>query len=157
MTLEELEAVVLQLQDSTPSLEELIFSVGIQSWNGLQDLTGATRFTIMAAPVALRVLSVDLAFEYWTLPASTTDYWTVVLEKGTSPAGFPDIAVRNTRPSGADANGGINDREVWNFDAANWGNADLAKGELLCLNWGKTGAPAAIHLPMIATVRYRPL
>lgn len=157
MTLEELEAVVSQLQETTPTLEELIFSVGIQSWNGLTDLSGNTRMTLMVAPVALRVLSVDLSFEYWSLPSSNTDYWSVTLEKGTSPGGFPDIATRNTKNSGADANGPINDRESWNFDAANWAGADLSKGQLLCLNWTKTGAPDAIHLPMIATVRYRPL
>jgi hypothetical protein len=157
MTLEELEAVVLQLQDSVPTLEEQLFTVGIQSWNGLTDLTGATRFTLLAAPFALRVLSVDLSFEYWTLASSTVNFWTVVLERGNQALGFPDICTRTTAPSGANANGGITARMPWNFDGANWAGADLAKGELLCMNWGKTGAPDAINMPMIATVRYRPL
>lgn len=157
MTLEELEAVVSQLQDTTPTLEEMIFSVPFQSWNGLQDLTGDTRFTLLVAPIALRVLSVDLSFEYWNLSSSDAAYWTVVLEKGTGASGFPDIAVRNTRNTGADANGPITARASWNFDAANWGNADLTKGQLLTMTWLKTGSPNPIHLPMIATVRYRPL
>ena len=158
MTHDELEALVVHMQSVTPVVEELMVSTVITSWGGFIDLTTAQRMTIMVAPIPVRVLSVDIGFDYWNLPASSTDYWTAVLEKGTNPAGFPDIATRATQNTGANANGPIVARTSWNFDAAEWNeDADMAKGELLCLLWSKTGSPAALHLPMTVTTRYRPL
>lgn len=157
MTLEELEEFATTWSSKTPTLEELMFTLSIPNWNGSTDVTAATRFTLLIAPVPVRVLSVDISFEYWTLVSSPTAYWQATLEKGTGPAGFPDIANRDTQATGANANGPIVSRQAWNFDAATWANADLAKGELLCVTWSKVGTPAALHLPMTATVRYRPL
>lgn len=145
------------LENSTPTLEELLFSTTISSWNGSTDVTAATRFTLMVAPGPIEVLGVDFSFDYWSLASSSTAYWTATLEKGTGPAGFPDIANRDTQTTGGNANGPIVARQSWNFDAAAWGSANLAKGDLFCVTWGKTGSPAALHLPMTATVRYRPL
>ena len=158
MTHEELEALVLHMQTVTPVMEDLLFSTVIPSWNGNTDITTSQRMTLMIAPIPVRVLSVALSWDYWSLPSSATDYWTAVLEKGTNPAGFPDIATRTTQNTGATANGPIVARVPWTFDAAEWNeDADMAAGELLTLLWSKTGVPAAMHLPMTATVRYRPL
>lgn len=160
MTLAELEAVVLQLQESVPTLEEQWFTTAVQAWvDGAGALTrspGNHRCTIMVAPVACRILSVDLSFEYWTLAGSDANYWTGTVEKG-SDGTFPDIVTKTTQLTGADANGGITARTAWSFDSGNWSNADLSKGQLLAINWAKTGTPAAFLYPMIATVRYRPL
>ncbi|GAB3667044.1 hypothetical protein GCM10027589_32570 [Actinocorallia lasiicapitis] len=157
MAEEDLAAELAALKSRTPTLEELVFCVGIQSWVKGAEVGEATRFTLMAAPFPLRVLSVSVTFEYFSLAASETAYWSAVLEKGTGPKGFPDIAARTTRSKGADANGPITARVPWTWDAATAGDADLAAGELLAVNWTPVGSPPKLKLPALYTVRYRPL
>lgn len=158
MTLEELEAAFLAAQAATPTLEELLFSDTIVSWNGSTTITGSTRFTLLVAPIPVRILSVAVSSEYQTLAASDTAYWTCALEHGTNAGGgFPDLAVRSTQSTGANANGGISSRVPWTFDAATWVGQDVAAGELLTVNWIPTGSVAALQFPQTYTVRYRPL
>ncbi len=158
MTLEELEAAFLAAQAATPTLEELLFSDTIVSWNGSTTLTGSTRFTLLVAPIPLRILSVGISSEYQTLAASDTAYWTCALEHGTNAGGgFPDLAVRSTQSTGTNANGGIASRVPWTFDAATWVSQDVAAGELLTVNWYPTGSVAALQFPQTYTVRYRPI
>lgn len=156
-TVDELAARIAVLQKQVPTLEELVCTVGIQSWRGAAEIKGATRMTLLVAPVPMRILSVAASWEYWNLPVSDTVYWTGVLEKGDGPGGFPDIATRSTRSTGPTANGGVVARKAWTWDAAAWANADLATGQLLTIDWKPTGNPAAMALPMTLTVRYRPL
>jgi hypothetical protein len=156
-TTDELAAQLAALQGSTPTLEELLFSDTIVSWNGGTTITGSTRFTLLVAPIPLRILSVSISSEYQTLAASDVAYWTCALEHGTGPAGFPDLAVRSTQNTGANANGGITARLPWTFDAAAWLSTDVAAGELLTVNWYPTGSVAALQFPQTYTVRYRSL
>lgn len=156
-TTDELAAQVAALQEATPTLEELLFSDTIVAWNGNTTITASTRFTLLVAPIPLRILSLSISSEYQTLAASDTNYWTCALEHGTNAAGFPDLAVRNTQNTGANANGGIAQRTPWTFDAASWASQDVAAGELLTVNWIPTGSVAALQFPQTYTVRYRPL
>jgi hypothetical protein len=157
ITTNELAAQLAALRQQTPTLEELLVTTAFQSWKGATELTTATRFTLLIAPIPVRILSVAVSFEYCSIAASETSYWTGVLEHGDGPAGFPDIAARSTRGTGANANGGITARKAWTWDAATWGRADLAVGELLTVTWTPTGTPAALHLPALYTIRYRAL
>lgn len=155
---------VTVVENSTPVLEELWFSVGLPSWNGSNTISGATRMTLMSAPLPCQVQAVNLSFEYTTLapgqpvvPGSNTNYWRAVLERGKSDGSFPDMAAKTTQLTGAEANGSIHTRKTWSFDSTNWNaDRDLAKGDLLCLNWQEVGTPTPIRLPMVATVRYAP-
>jgi len=160
MNQSELEAVVLQLQETTPTLEEQWFAIGVQGWvdsaGNITRSVGGHRTTIMVAPVACRILSVVSSFEYFACPASDTDYWSIGLEKG-SGTSFPNITTKSTQVTGANANGGIVGRTAWSFDSGNWGNADLAQGQLLALNFTRTGSAPNILYPATHTVRYRPL
>lgn len=156
-TTDELAAQIAALQESVPTLEELLFSDTIVSWNGSTTLTGSTRFTLLVAPIPLRILSVGISSEYQTLAASDTAYWTCALEHGTNAGGFPDLAVRSTQNTGATANGGIASRTPWTFDAATWVSQDIAAGELLTVNWIPTGSVAALQFPQTYTIRYRPI
>ncbi len=160
MNLEELEAVVLQLQTTTPTLEEQWFSHGVQGWvdaNGLINRSvGGHRSTIMVAPVACRVLSAVVSFEYFGCPESDTAYWSLGLQKG-SGTSFTDITTKSTQITGANANGEITPRTAWSFDSGNWGNADLAAGQLLVVNFTRVGSAPNILYPATYTVRYRPL
>lgn len=148
-----------ELAACTPTLEELIFSTVIPCWNNGADKIGsATAMTLLVAPIPLRVLSCALSFEYWSLAASDTRYWTAELNAGTGPLGFRSVATRSTRNTGATANGGVTARKAWTFDAAAWGPADLGAGELLRLTATPVGDPVTDwDLPMTATLRYRPL
>lgn len=156
-TTDELAAQIAAMQAATPTLEELLFSDTIPSWNGNTTITGSTRFTLLVAPIPLRILSVSISSEYQNLAASDTAYWTCALEHGTNTGGFPDLAVRSTQNTGANANGGIASRVPWTFDAATWVSQDVAAGELLTVLWTPTGSPAALQFPQTYTVRYRPL
>jgi hypothetical protein len=157
MTLEELEAAFLEFKDQVPTLEGLMCNTAYASWNGAVDVSTSARYTLMVAPIPIRILSVAVSFEYWTLAGSDTSYWTGSIEHGTNAAGFPDMAVKTTQLTGALANNGITQRTPWTWDSAVWGTTDLAAGELLTVNWAPTGSPDALHLPKCYTIRYREL
>lgn len=162
-TLASLQAEIDELKVSVPTLEELLLTVTFQCWvsesGGTPTMSRASgfRMCLLTAPIPIKVLSVSVCWEYLNLPASDTSYWTGTLEIGTGPAGFPDVAQRSTRNTGATANGGVTARKPWTFDAAAWADSDMAAGEVLALNWSKTGGPANLSFPMIATVRYAAL
>lgn len=161
MTLDELEAALLATQAATPTMEELLCSTTLCCWGSTtpaSSITGSTRMTLMSAPIPLRILSVSVSWDYQTLTASDTAYWTCALEHGTNAGGgFPDLAVRSTQSTGANANGGIASRVPWTFDAATWVSQDVAAGELLTVNWIPTGSVAALQFPQTYTIRYRPI
>lgn len=158
-TTDELATQLASVQDSTPTLEELLFSTTVPCWGSTPSgtITGSTRLTLMVAPIPLRILSVGISWDYQTLAASDTNYWTCALEHGNATAGFPDLASRSTQSTGANANGGITARMPWTFDAATWASQDVAQGELLTVNWIPTGSVVALQFPQTYTVRYRAL
>ena len=164
MTLEELEAAVGLLtgrvsliETSTPTLEDQMFSLVIDGWSGGTTLTTPQRMTLFVAPIPVQIKSVDVSFDYGNVAASNTNYWRAVLEKSEVSGAFPDITAKTTQTTGAEANGPIVARRCWSFDSANWGDADIAKGQLLTLYWQKTGTPPGLTLPMAVTVRYAAL
>lgn len=157
-TTDELAADLEAVKASTPTLEELCFSMVIPCWNnGIDKLPSATAMTLLVAPMPLRVLSVACSWEYWNLAASDAAYWKGELSKGNG-AGYSVFATKTTQNTGAYAGGGIVARRAWTFDSANWGNADLAQNDLLRLSWSPTGAPASdLDMPFTLTIRARPL
>lgn len=158
-TTDELAAQIAALQAATPTLEEQLFSMTIPCWGSstpASSITGSTRLTLMVVPIPLRILSVGISWDYLTIAPSDTVFWTCSLERGSGGL-FPDLAVRSTQNTGANANGGISPRVPWTFDAAAWVNTDLAAGDLLTAIWDPTGSPAALKFPQTYTVRYRAL
>jgi hypothetical protein len=152
------------VETSTPTLEELLFSTVIASWNGGTVFSSGLRMTLFCAPFAVRILGMDISIEYSSIAgpaavvASDTHYWRLVLERGLPSGSFPDMAAKATKASGAEAGGTIFTRKTWSFDSADWNtDRDLDKGDLLCLLWQATGSPTDIRLPMTATVRYAAL
>lgn len=156
---------VTTIEQSTPTLEELLSSTVICCWNGASVVSSGFRMTLMTAPFPCRILGLGLSFEYTTLASgqpvvvgSNTNYWRAVLERGKPNGSFPDMAAKSTQLTGAETNGPILTRRTWSFDSANWnGDRDLNKDDLLCLNWQETGSPTPLRFPMVATVRYAPL
>lgn len=157
-TLEEVAADLETVKGSTPTLEDLLFSMVVPCWNNAADkLTSANAMTFLVAPIKVRVLSIALSWEYWSLGASDTAYWTMTAKKGNNAAGWATLATRSTQNTGGVANGGIAARTAWTFDAAAMGDADLNVGDLLRVDFAPTGSVAALDLPFTATIRYRAL
>jgi len=161
MTLEELEAAVTGLQASVPTLEDQILTSNVCCYSfgtPTNLITSSVWITLMSAPIPLRILSVDLSFEYWTIAASDTNYWETRLAVHSGTTFGTPFAIRSTQSTGANANGGITARTPWTFDATAWGVSDLAKGDGLAMNVVPAGTPASsFRLPMVATIRYRAL
>lgn len=161
-TTDELAAALADLQQATPTIEELIVTTSICCWTSgaapARDITSAVWITLLTAPIPLRILSVTLSFEYWNLAANDAAYWKAELAQHTPAGVFNTIATRTSQNTGATANGPIVARQGWSFDAAAWGVSDLAAGDSLTLRPTPVGSPASDwRLPMIATTRYRPL
>jgi hypothetical protein len=157
-TIDEVAADLEAVKGATPTAEELLFSTLVPCWNGpLDKLTGANAMTFLVAPIQLRVLSIAFSFEYWSLPPSDTNFWTMTAKKGSNTTTWDVVATRSTQNTGANANGGVTARKAWTFDAAAWGDADLAAGDLLRVDFAPTGSPAALDMPFTCTIRYRPL
>lgn len=152
------------VESSTPTLEETWLSLNISSWNGATTFGAGPRMTLMTAPVKCRILGFDLVLEYSTItgaaavPASNTNYWRLVLERGKADGSFPDMAAKTTTVTGAETGGTIYTRRPFSFDSANWNSdRDLSKGDTLCLLWSAVGNPTDIRLPMTVTIRYAAL
>lgn len=120
-------------------------------------ITGALRLNLLAANRPLCVLGAALGFDYYDLAASDSSYWTFILEHGNDVSGFPDIATRSTQNTGSNANGPIQQRTPWVFDAAAWFNPVVAAGEVLTLNCFPTGGPSSLDFRGVVTVWTRPL
>lgn len=148
-----------ELAATTPTLEEMLFSTTVPCWNNAADkISASTAMTLLVAPMPLRILSCALSFEYWNIASSDSRYWRAELTAGTNPTGFRLVATRTTQNTGANANGGITARKGWLFDAAAWGPAELAVGEVLRLTATPVGDPVTDwDFPMTVTIRYRPL
>jgi len=148
-TTDELATELDTLKTQVPTIEELFFSQTHISWASSSTsgstpnsgISGSTRFTLAAFNKPVRVLGMAVSFDYWNMAGSDTNYWTCSLERGNDAIGFPDMAIRSTRLTGTDANGGITRRTPWTFDAAAWNtNADIAAGEILLHVFGVCGA-----------------
>lgn len=157
--LDAVTAEVALFKTQVPTLEEQVLCVPIQCWSSSNSTpttsrTSGMRTSLMVAPIPLKVLSVALAWEYWNIAASDTSYWQATLEIGDGPTGFPDVAVKTTQSTGANANGGVTARKAWTFDSAAWAPVDMNAGQLLAINWAPVGSPAAMSLPLVCTIRY---
>lgn len=149
---------IAQVEISTPTLEEQMLSLVIDDWQSAVMVTSPQRMTLLVTPIPVRIISVALAFDYANVAASNTNYWRAVLERSSGNGSFPDIAVKSTQSTGGEANGAIVARRAWTFDSANWNaDRDLAKNDILCLNWQEFGTPPGLKLPMTVTVRYAAL
>lgn len=145
-------------KDQVPSLEETLAVAALQ-WNGQadnMDLTvagtsaGGRGCVLLTAPVPLIVLSVDVVVNA-TIPASGTNYWTLMLRRHT------DVGNRTDITSKALTAGTTAAWENISFSTQAWDdNARLlAAGQSLAL-WGFiTGTPTQdLAGPSTATVRY---
>ena len=157
-TVDEVAADLAEFKTQVPTLEEQLFSLLVPCWNnGADKLTNANAMTFLVAPFPLRVLSIALSWDYWSLPANDSNYWSLTARRGSNPSGWVVVATRTTQSTGGNANGGVTARKAWSFDAAAWASADLLAGDLLRVDFTPVGAVADLDMPFTVTVRYRPL
>ena len=172
-----------QYQASTPTLEELVMAGGFDTINGQRGYSNVTtwpksadpqpigdafKLGLFVAPFQMKINSCDLAWEYWDLAASDTNYWSLqiqVLEGSTTTV----LATRNTTATaGVDSGGSINNRVPYSFDAASWVDHTITKGGIIQLqatpsktktssgtNWVQSCYP--FGSPMSWTIRYSPV
>jgi hypothetical protein len=160
-TIDEVDADLQTFKTQVPTLEEQIAIFSAQAWKQGSSLSlsmsGSFRMCMLTAPIPLRVLSVALCWEYWSLAASDTTYWTGAAQIGTGPGGFTTVAQRSTSNTAGTANGPIVARQAWTFDGAAWTANTLDAGDQLAILWSLTGSPAAFQFPLTATIRYAAL
>jgi hypothetical protein len=163
-TLDSVNADLQGFKTQVPSLEGLLTTVPITSWNG----PGAAPSSVchwsyttplLSADVPLTVLSVSAVFNAWSLPVSDTAYWTAALEVGSNLAGWTVVAARSTQNTGANTNGPILARTPWTFNAATGGPWQVPQGQLLAINWSPVpenapSSPPDMRLPLLYTIRY---
>lgn len=154
---EDVQANLDALKTQVPTLEEQMFSTCLATWNGDQYINYSFIASLMVAPMAMRVLSMSLVWDYYSQAASDASYWKLTLRKGDNADGYKDIATRATTATGQYSNGGVISRQAWTFDAAAWGNADLSKDDLLQVYFWREGTPTDMRMPLTATIRYMPL
>lgn len=144
-------------QEQTPTLEELTFTTKITSVNyqGTLYPSHTSTFTVVAmvAPFPLTIRSLALAWDYYNLAANDQAYWEVVLRRGTAD-GPVNVAARNTRATGAGANGGITGFEPWTFSGADTTAATFAAGDLVLIQFLPYGTPPKLVFGTAITLRY---
>jgi hypothetical protein len=64
------------------------------------------------------------------------------------------VGERNTRASGAGANGGVTARSRWSFDGVELSGTTFGQGDLVMLNIEPVGSPSDMNLGLTATLRY---
>lgn len=149
-------------QVQTPTLEELLFSTFIPAYNyqgtlgPTVDGTGAgVSFTALVAPMALRILSLSLCWEYWSIAASDTDYWNVdLLHRHADGTANNVVATRTTQVTGAEANGGVVDRQAWTFSGVDTSTDLFDVDDLIAVTVRPTGTPADMTLGVTVSIRY---
>jgi hypothetical protein len=157
LTPEDVQANLDTFKEAVPTFEEQIFSTCMATWNGDALVDYDHVITVMVAPISLRVLSVALVWDYFSITASDTNYWRARIRAGDATKPYKYIAARSTQKTGAETNGDIVARKAWTFDAAAWTDVDLVPGDLLQLHMTQGGVPAQLRYPMTATVRYAAL
>lgn len=167
MTLEELEAAYLalaaevaDLKTKTPTLEEMVFEQCLPRFNGSDQITGTPAWSFFVAPIKCRVLSVAFFWEYLNVGGGNANYWRLTLQKGNDLVGWADVAQRSTQTTGAIANGGIDNRVAWTFDAATWSDATLLPGHAMRVSFapfGNIATTAPITFPVTVAGRYTPV
>lgn len=154
---DDVQANLDQLKTEIPTLEEQMFSTCLATWNGDQYVNYDFIATLLIAPIRMRLLSLAMAWDYYNLPVSDTNYWRLRARIGDNSGTYKYVAARSTQKTGAETNGGITARVAWTFDAAAWGNADMEPGDLLQLHCTQGGTPAQMRFPATITARYAAL
>ncbi|GAA0199438.1 pyocin knob domain-containing protein [Glutamicibacter creatinolyticus] len=152
-------AQISALQTTVPSLEELVatghIAVAVNGTTPVTEFDWSANFTTFIAPFPLRVLSVDLMFDRWTLAANNTSYATIILRRARA-GSFANIATKTTQATGGQP---VAPRTAWGFAGSTWdtGARDMQAGDAVNLAFSFTGTGVKAVLPMSATIRYMPL
>ena len=160
-TIDSVNADLQTLKTQVPSLEDMTpLSVRIEcldsAGSATTRTTGSYATTVLVAPYPLKVLSMAISFDNWSLTSSDTAYWDCQIKRWSAGVGTL-LAERTTQSTGALANGGITPRVAWTFDSAPWVDTTFAAGELLLVRWAPTGSPALQQLPSTYTFRVWPV
>lgn len=141
------DVLAVPTNDAVATVEELVGQRGIAD-----SISSTLSWHLTTALFGLSVMSLSVVTTSG-VAASNTDYWTLDLRRFRAGSSVT-IATKNTRADG----GGIWSANTdWNFDSVAFdpSNKVLLKGDILNLNFTKTGAPAALGRTT-ASWRYEP-
>ena len=107
--------------------------------------------TLMIAPYPLRITTITMVFDSFTLAANATNYMTATFRKYTTTG--------TVLVSKATSTEGITARKPWRFDAVSWNESarELAEGDALNLGFGSAGTGSTVTFPVNITIGYEPL
>lgn len=136
--------------DGTLTIEEASLCVQIGE-GGLSATDSTSLFVAQYDCIVASFSIVDAAAQ----GASDVDYWTVNLRKFVAGASVGNMASKSTKTTGGQA---ILAHRDWNFDSVAWdaGFRQLAKGDVLNLEYAKTGA-ATNRSKRFGTFRIEPV
>lgn len=138
---------------STVNTDELQQCILFDSYSGVSKALSNGIATFFHVPFKLRVTSLNLIFDTWSISPDEVNYTTFTLRKydPTVPAGA-SIATKHTSTEG------ITPRKPWLFDAVSWSatTSVLERGQTLSIGWANQGS-AKVDMPMLVTIGYEPL
>lgn len=107
--------------------------------------------TLFVAPYPLRITTITMVFDLFTLAANATNYMTATFRKYTTTG--------TVLVSKATSTEGITARKPWRFDAVSWTEAarDLAEGDAINLGFTAAGTGSTVTFPVNITIGYEPL
>ena len=159
---DELDAIgtdLTSVKDRAASIEELTDTVSfwVAGDAGLTEVDYSVNFTGFVAPFPLRILSIDLVFERFTIAANATNYIALLCRRasGGGSGGYSNFASKTTQSGTGE---GITARKTWSMAGGTWTPQYqiFAKGDAVNFAFS-IGGVASIKLPVQATIRYMPL
>src|SRR5690606_31671641 len=107
--------------------------------------------TLMIAPYPLRITTITMVFDSFTLAANATNYMTATFRKYTTTGTV--LVSKSTSTEGITA------RKPWRFDAVSWTESarNLAEGDALNLGFSSAGTGSTVTFPVNITIGYEPL
>ena len=148
-----------QLQGVAASIDDLALTAhldGLWLTDGgtwAQTTPGSVTMYLFPAPFALYVRAFSMVFRYWNLPASTSTYWNLLLQRITPDGVAHTIATKSSQYAA------VSPGVAWTFDSATWVEAErnVNAGDVLAIRANTAaGATPALRLPFGASLAYSP-
>lgn len=163
---DEAEADANMLTADTVTLDELSVSAFVPAWTSTSGVLSPTVpgagaglwQTIFIAPFVLRVHSVALCWEYWSIAASNSKYWEFAASRMHWHGGTNDwdsIGSNTTQISGDNAGGAVVPRTSRTITVDD--DVVCAAGDLVLVGFIPHGSPAQMNYSVAVTVSYSPV
>jgi len=159
----EIAAQIGTVADKALTYDEVLTAVHLSCWrepgtnNAIFSSHEDSAPTFMVAPFNMRIIGFSIIFDRFSLSQSDVNYLRFRLRSRskTDADSLKTIVEKRTTTYQGEA---IRERIAWNFDAAEWTEANryVEAGEALTIHWEFFGTAPAIDFPFTLVVRYAP-